>query len=218
MKPKERIIALRRLGLLQSEIATVLDTKEGNVTYHLKGIQLSEEEEAFLQERLLRSKREGVKKLHTAEVMQRQKNSVQARIAANIKTNPGKRAITSAKIIKNTILIYKPRELPEKHALEKIYSTEFKKEYLDGVVIVNADSKRLISICRSYSSMTSTVKRYAIISSLEDKRQRIVYSFKTDGKNADRLRKLKVEVRPLAELEAQLKQSKNTNTNRKKPK
>ena len=191
---------MRREGALYPEIHAATNIALHSISNYLKGLKLTKAEKALIQER----KRASWVKTANNTLKKYWENKRKPK-APKVKRSREELIKEYSERLEKAheeyLLSYRPYEEEIKPLLEAKYRASFTKEYIEGAVIQFASKKYLISVSLNKRADYHMPTKYAIISSLQDKRKRIAYLYNTAGKAAERLGKLKVEVRSVNELE-----------------
>lgn len=97
-------------------------------------------------------------------------------------------------------LSYRKSELKTKQTLEIMFSMPFMKQKIAEIYLPYCSAEHIVMFANISNDLITIVKRFAIVSSMEDKRKRIAYLFQQGNLAESRLEKLGVDVRPLNEF------------------
>lgn len=119
-----------------------------------------------------------------------------------IKLNKKEKIKKATNQIFGKMLSYSTEEQKIKIALEKEYGLSFKKEAFDGCIIEYACATHLISFSTYKNALNDyyVPKKWAVVSSLEDNRNRIAYIKSNNNKVTERLTRLNVTVKNCSDL------------------
>lgn len=206
---KELAENLRRQGKTLGPIMEATGISRASLLILFKRMELTLEEKALLQQ-----SREAVRLESSVRLVEINKAILAGTRAKNptprkkygkkrpsqAKYTPEERRTRKAQSAKRMTLTYKANEIGLKATLEKLHKQVFHKEPIENVIIPYASKKSLIFVVQSEGMAVHTVKRMAIISSIGDPRKRVVYLNRLGSKAEARLRKLRVDVRPISAL------------------
>lgn len=180
------------------EVQALTGLSKATLHYWWSFLELSPEQEKYLAD-----KRRQSSKQNALNLVERRRRGEVAPYGKGAKVVAQTVDVRNAR---NALLAYRRAELPVKKALEEIYHTTFTKEIFDGVVLeegrpVSVDmvipfaaKKFLIAVGKDEATSHQIPARFAVVSSLGDKRQRIAFVNRLGGIVEARLKKLRVRV------------------------
>ena len=194
-KIRAQVIALRRQGYGFAAIrAEITKTNPGAVSIGsvgniLRDVVFTPEEQtridAFYSESRFRAAATKKEKYGEAEPKPK---------ASKAKWTDEERAAIKSKTLYDLHLTYSDKQLPIKELLEKKHKAKFHKEFLEDILVPYASRKFIIFVGRTDSHDHKVIQQLAAVCSMQDRRKKIVYLAKPNGKAAARAKKLGAEV------------------------